>query len=49
MPDGDAALWTGVYGYTEALRYEATGEYAGLDWLEGSNNDMAHGLISATD
>jgi hypothetical protein len=31
VPDHDAALWTGVYAYTEALRYQATGEPAALE------------------
>ena len=32
-PDGDGNLWTGVYAYTQALRYKATGEAEALDNL----------------
>ena len=32
-PDGDSNLWTGVYAYTQALRYKATGEEEALDNL----------------
>ncbi|MCA9772032.1 MAG: hypothetical protein KC466_06460 [Myxococcales bacterium] len=31
IPDGDGALWTGVYAYTQALRYLATGATDALD------------------
>ncbi len=30
QPDGDAALWTGEYGWTQAQRYKATGDPAAL-------------------
>jgi len=32
-PDGDGNLWTGVYAYTQALRYRHTGEEAALENL----------------
>ena len=32
-PDHDGALWTGVYGYTQALRYLNTGDPRALDDL----------------
>ena len=35
-PDGDSNLWTGVYAYTQALRYKATGEAEALDNLRMS-------------
>jgi hypothetical protein len=36
FPDGDSALWTGVYTYTQALRFQATGEAEALDNLRRS-------------
>ncbi len=95
-PDHDGGLWTGVYGYTQALRYLHTGEpgaledlravvrgmhtlvdivretgdirnfartlrlagppigggwvrgqgpFSHLDWKQGGNNDMVHGVF----
>jgi hypothetical protein len=35
-PDGDSALWTGVYTYTQALRFKATGDAEALDNLRRS-------------
>lgn len=36
VPDHDSALWTGVYAYTQALRYKATGKAEALDNLRRS-------------
>jgi hypothetical protein len=36
QPDGDGALWTGVYTYTQALRYKITGEAEALNNLRRS-------------
>ena len=46
-PDGDGALWTGVYGYTQALRYRATGEPQALDDLRAVVRGI-HTLIDIT-
>ena len=35
-PDVDSALWTGVYTYTQALRFKATGDAEALDNLRRS-------------
>jgi len=35
-PDGDGNLWTGVYAYTQALRYRHTGEPGALDNLRAA-------------
>ena len=35
-PDGDSALWTGVYTYMQALRFKATGDAEALDNLRRS-------------
>lgn len=31
VPENDSALWTGVYAYTQLLRYRATGELQAVD------------------
>ncbi len=36
QPDNDSALWTGVYTYTQALRYKITGEEEALNNLRRS-------------